>query len=180
MEKSLRSQNDAFNKDIARHNQLRQDLRFSSFKVGPWTYLVLSLILSMPQGLEHPLVVPETRLLWHSTLADFTIEWEIMPHDGNIQKSFAALPLKPNDPIKHGCVRPNHIRSSNFQTWSVQWSSPAEPSETWHSRRIHDPYMESRKVRYHQYNPISMRMDFFNSGYLYLPLNFEFKFFTKN
>jgi hypothetical protein len=53
-----------------------------------------------PQRLEPPLLVLISQLPRHSLLADFTIEREIMPCDGNSQQSFATLYLKPFGHIK--------------------------------------------------------------------------------
>jgi hypothetical protein len=39
-------------------------------------------------------------LPWHSPPADFTMEWEIVPHDGTNQQNFAVLPLKLNGQIR--------------------------------------------------------------------------------
>jgi hypothetical protein len=113
-EETLHFQNNTFNKVIARHNQLRLYLRFLTWKVRLWTPPMLSPPLSVPllqvtnhqanshrpKKLETPLLVLKSWLPWDSLLADFTMEWEIVPHDCNSHQRFAVLPLKPNGQIK--------------------------------------------------------------------------------
>jgi hypothetical protein len=52
-------------------------------------------------------------------------------------------PSKPNSQKKHGCARPNLIRSSSLQAWGAKWSSMAEPSGTQHSIQINEDKHQS-------------------------------------
>jgi hypothetical protein len=143
-EEGPRSQNNAFNKAIARHNQLRPDLGFSSWKVDFGLLRCNPTCIPLFQVMNHQAKISSCQRFGPPLSSDLGLHDILCQHHGTrtcpmiLTASRASKRFLWNQTarVKHGCTRPNPSRSSSLQAWFAHGRSPAEPSGTRHSSQI--------------------------------------------